>query len=371
MTLKRATTNDAHPTPAQTSPNEIALFLETTAQFYRIAGPPSIQETIQELIDRSDKVGTSAHVKREFDYVYGGFFKSVIFNVRRLPNQSRPQNLARMWLDVFHLMPKHFPGGPYLFLSLGMLLIERLGNKLMTPTELINVLEAYRESLLGRFHRGDFFFDKSTCGVWDKPCSCQCGSEPRDACRLKEICVTMRSDFLASAKTLAGKGREESKWLKENLDLLEALHGKALMELLGKHPGHVGDPVIFWETPDSWTILTRDLTFRILQKAHRDQGMHRDAIKVHILRLPREASGGKCTVLPEAAVEEVDGVLIDYNAQGARVRAPAVSVKRRQRVTIKAREFGSNGAGENSREGRVAYLDKEDTSVFAVRFPSK
>lgn len=364
MILKTATTKHAQPTPAKTSPNEIALFLETTAQFYRIAGPPSIQRTIKELRSRSDKVGTSAHVKREFDYVYGGFFKSVTFNVGRLPNQSRPQNLARMWMDVFHLMPKRFLGGPSLFLSLGLLLIERLGDKLITPTELLNVLGAYKKSLLGRFHRGDFFFDKSTCGVWDKPCSCQCSPEPGDACRLKEICVTLRSDFLASVKTLAGKGREESKWLRDNLDLLEALHGKAMMKLLGEHPGHVGDPVIFWEAPDSWTILTRDLTFRILQRAHRDE------IKVYILRLPRKASGGKCTILPEAAEKGIDGILIDHNSQGARIRAPTASVKRRQRVTIKA-QFESNGAGEDSREGRVAYIDKEDTSVFAVRFPAK
>lgn len=365
MTEKRATTKSAHPAPTQKKPNETALFLETTVQFHRLTGPPSFRKTITYLIASSDKVGTSAHVKREFDYVYGGFFNSVIFNVSRLPGLSRQRNFSGMWMDVHNMMGRHFLGGPALFMSIGLTLAEQIGRKPVSPTMVLNFLGGLRKRLLEGFHKGDFFFDKSSCGVWSKPCSCHCYPEPDDACRLKELCVTQRSDFLASVETLAAAHREESKWLKENRELLWAAHGKALMEILGEHPGHVGDPVIFWEVPDSWTVLTRDLTFRILQK------MHRKEIKVYILRLPREASGGKCTVLPEATTQEVEGILIDHNAQGARVRAPAASVKRGRRVTIKAREFESNGVGGDSREGRVVYFDKEDKSVFAVRFPTK
>jgi hypothetical protein len=365
MTEKRTTTNQAQPTPAQTSPNKTALFLETTVQFHRLVGPTSFQKTIKELISSSEKVGTSAHVKREFDFVYGGFFDSVIDNVGRLPGQSRERNVSEMWMDVAHLMRKHFYGGPMVLMKIGMTLAEKFGSKPIAPTRLLNVLGGLRLRLLRGFKKGDFFFDKSSCGEWDEPCSCQCYPEPDDACRLKEICVTMRAQFLASVKTLAGKNREESKWLRENLHLLEAAHGRALIKLITKHPGHVGDPIIFWETPDNWTILTRDLTFRILQKAHRNE------VKVYITRPARNAGGGKCKVLPESAVQEVEGVLLDHNAQGARVRAPGASVKSRKRVTIKSRAFGSNGNDEISREGKVAYLDKQDPSVFAVRFPSK
>lgn len=363
MMEKTATTKGA---PEQTLPKVPALFLETSAQFHRLTGPPGFQSTIEELISKADKVGTSAHVKREFDYVYGGFFKSVIFNVRRLEGWSRERNFSGMWSEVQHHMPRRYLGGPDLFTSIGVALAEDFGKKPVSPMMLLNVLEGLKTRLMGGFRKADpdCFFDKSSCGVWDKPCSCPCGPEPGDECRLKDLCVTMRTEFLASARTLAGaRSCAESKWLNENLDLLEAAHGTALMKLLGEHPGHVGDPVIFWEAPEPWTILTRDPCFKILQRAHRDD------LRVFILRLPRLVSGGSCTVLPEAAITQVNGVLIDHNSQGARIRAPGASVKRRQRVTIKAREF-ENGAGENAREGRVAYLDKKDTSVFAVRFPS-
>lgn len=371
MTKKRATTNRTEAAPKQASTNKISLFLETTAQFYRLTGAPSLREPIEELRRGSEKVGTSAHVKREFDYVYGGFFNSVMFNVRRLPGQASQRKFSDIWMDVENLMRRHYPGGHTVFTFIGLTLFETLfeifGSKLVSPTRVLNELGGLRDRLLGGFCWGDkeCFFDNSTCGVWNRPTSCDCGSVPADACRLKEICIMGRSDFLDSAETLANKGREESKWLRDNLGILKAAQGKALMELIGKHPGHVGDPVIFWEAPDGWTILTRDSTFRILQKAHRNE------IKVYFVRLQREASGGKCTVLPEATTQVVEGVLMDYNAQGARVRAPAGSVKKRQRVTITAREFGNNGGGADSREGRVVYFDKEDTSVFAVRFPAK
>ncbi len=358
---KTTTTNRVQ---VQTLPKMPQLFLETTAQFHRLTGPASFQETIEDLMLNATRVGTSAHVKREFDYVFGGFFKSVIYNVGRLPQQSRVRNFAGMWSDVEHLMGRYFLGGPRLLSSIGMTLSEKFGKQPVSPERVLNVLEGLKARLLGGL-KGDFVFDKSTCTVWIKPHLCHCDLPPGSECRLEEICVTLRSEFLACLKTLAGTRCDEGKWLGANLHLLEAAYGKGLMKLLGEHPGHVGDTVIFWEAPDGWTILTYDLAFGRLQRAHRSE------IKIFMLRLPRFASGERCTILPEAAVNEIDGVLIDHNAQGARIRAPLASVKRRQRVTIKASEFATNGTREAAREGRIVYIDKADPSIFAVRFPSK
>lgn len=364
MTRKRATSKRARPTPAQTPSGETALFLETCAQFHRLTGPEVFQKTIEELISSSEKVGTSAHVKREFDYVYGGFFRTVIFNVGRLSDPLVERRFSAMWTNVHQLMPKHFRGGPSVFLSIGLTLSEMFGTEPIAPTMLLNVLGGLKGTLLGGFYWGEYFSDESVCGVWKESPNCDCGPVPGPGCKLKELCIASRANFIASIKTLARAGREESKWLKKNLPLLEKARGKALMQILGDHPGHVGDPVIFWEAPDGSTVLTRDLTFRILQRAHREQ------IKVHILRLPRKAGSGECKILPESSTEEINGILLDYNAQGARIRAPQGSVRTRQRVTVTAPDFRNNGVGDDRREGRVLYFDKKDRAVFAVRFPS-
>jgi hypothetical protein len=339
--------------------------LETCAQFHRLTGPEVFQKIIEELISSSDRVGTSAHVKREFDYVYGGFFRTVMFNVKRLPDLITERRISGMWMDVHQLMPKHFRGGSSVFTSIGMTLAERIGTRSIAPMMLLNLLGGLRQMMLGGFYWGESFSDKSSCGVWKESPDCYCGPVPGDKCKLKEICIESRANFIASVGTLARAGREESKWLKNNLPLLEKARGKELMQILGDHPGHVGDPVIFWEVPDGWTILTRDLTFKILQKAHR-----KEQIKACILRLPREEGGGECTILPDSSAEEIKGILLNHNAQGARIRAPKGSVRSRQRVTVTALAFRSNGAGDKTREGRVLYFDREDRSVFAVRFPS-
>lgn len=359
---KKGTTDRAR---KETFPKVPELFLETTAQFHRLTGPASFRETIEGLMSSAGKVGTSAHVKREFHYVYGGFFKSLIFNVGRLGDLSRARNFADMWSDVEHLMGKRPPGGPKLLSSIGRTLSEQFGKEPVSPKRVLNVLEGLKTRLLGGL-KGDFVFDKSSCTVWINPHICQCDLPPGSECRLEEICINLRAEFLASLRTLAGTRCDEGEWLEANLHLLEAAQGKALKKLLGDHPGHVGDTVIFWEAPPGWTILTYDLAFRRLQRSHRSS-----ELKIFILRLPRRASGGKCTIVPAEAAEEIDGVLIDHNSQGARIRAPKASVKRRQRVTIKAREFGRNGTGEKAREGRIVYIDRADPSVFAVRFPSK
>jgi hypothetical protein len=369
-TPKSTTAEDAGGASAEESRDKYKLFLETSAQFHRLTGPRSIRDTINQLIRDADSVSTSWYVEREFEYVYGGFLDSVMGEVRKLPNLSRPREFWEMWLDVDYQMRLHYLGGPKFFWSLGVALHKEFSMKPVSPTRLINELGGRREHLLKNFYKGTDFFNKSSCGVWDKPCSCKCGPEPGDACRLKEIGVAMRDKFLAAAVALGGANCSESKWLRDNYDFLEAAHGKALLELLGRHRDHVSDIVIFWEVPDGWTILTRDRAFRKMQKKLRN-----NALKVYDLRLPRHPSDRECVVRLESAPEE-GGVLINHNAKGARIRATPVFVKRlkvRQLVTVSASEFGSRESPElgNSRQGRVVYRDDLDESVFAVRFPSK
>jgi len=368
------TTNEGEPTGWAADPrSETALFLETSAQFHRLTGPDLIRDTINVMIDGSDKVGTSWYVEREFKYVYIGFFDTVAGEVRKLSHLSRPRKFWEMWLEVDYQLPKYYAGGPKVFLwlskTLSEALAEEFGNELVTPLTLLNRVVGHKEFLLANFIKRKDFFNKSSCGVWDKPHSCSCGPDPDADCRLKEVGVEMRSDFLAAAETLSRSNCSESKWLKENLPRLEAAHGKALLDLMGEHRDYVSDIVIFWEVPDGWTILTRDRAFGILQEALRDE------VKVYTLRLPREASGEKCQVRPQAA-PEAEGVLINYNAKGARISADPVFVKRlrkREHVTISTKEFGTDEAPElgYSRDGRVVYRDKKDVSVFAVRFPSE
>lgn len=365
-TRKPEKTERGRPTPAPTAQNAAVLFLETTAQFHRLTGPQAFQETIEKAINSSGRVGTSAHVKREFDYVYGEFFKKVIYNVGRLPGQAVRRSCAGIWTDVQKLMPKYYPGGPSVFLSISLTLTEIRAGRPTAPTMLLNMIEGFKQRLLGGFYWGEFLTDKSSCGLWHDSPNCYCGPVPGEGCRLKEICITSREEFIKSLRTLASTSLDESKWLKENLPLIEQLRGKEFMQLVCDNPGHFGDPIIFWEAPDGSTILTNDIAYRKLHKKQR-----KEEVLTHILRLPREDGGGACKILPTLpAAFEVDGELINHSPQGALIRAPGISVKRRQLVTVTAQAFVNGGDGEGRREARVVDLYGDDKAIFSVRFPS-
>ncbi|MEK6280362.1 MAG: PilZ domain-containing protein [Acidobacteriota bacterium] len=127
-------------------------------------------------------------------------------------------------------------------------------------------------------------------------------------------------------------------------------------KLVGKHPGHVGDLIIFWEVPDAWTILTRDSSFKILKEAHRKN------LTVYKVRRPRLPSGRDCVIHTSRLAQPYKGILINYNSEGVRVKVPKVIVKPGEVVTITAPEFG------DAQDGEVVYLDKKDKSVFALKF---
>jgi hypothetical protein len=358
--------------PAQEEFNRFppsALFLETTAQILRFQGTPEIQGDIKRVIDATKKnagrIGTSAHVKREFDYVINEFFREVQERIGLLPDQAKDQPCNRLWREVEGLMPIFFIGGYSLLQNLSAIIYTLYGGRLVRPIFLQNVVDGLKEIAVRSFV-GEILDDKSTCEVWKLPggsCSL-CGTEPSERCRLKDTCVINRTNFLASTTTLAQAGCAESKWLKNNLETLRKLEGKALHEFLGKHPGHLGDSIIFWEVPDGWSILSRDIAFQTLRDEHRKE------IEFLMVRIPRKESGNSCKIRPQGSDDEVDGVLDNYNSRGARVHAPEIRLRARQRIALEAQELGSRGGEVTKfRERSLAEEAREKARpTFGLKF---
>lgn len=343
----------------------VALFLETSAQILRIAGSPEIRRGINELINATPKptIGTSAGVKREFDYSNNGIFHSVKDVLGSLPKPAHPLPFEDLWQEIEGLLPPIYPGGPKYLSSLRANLIkkitERFRNELLSPNQLKNVLDGLHGEMASGFI-GEVF-DESSCGVWESRGHCPCDPQPGDHCKLKEICITNRDAFLASVTTLAHAGREESRWLLKNLEHLHELDGKALLEFLGKHRSNIGDLIIFWEAPKGWTVLSRDRTFRILRDAHRTE------IEFFMVRLPRILSGQPCQVGAEGMTADVDGILLNYNAKGARVKASDIKVKEGQKMTLTAREYGRKRVGQVSQQDDDKASDDESKSIFGLK----
>jgi hypothetical protein len=332
-------------TPQRESTKNIptALFLETSAQILRLQGPAKIQEGIRTLTDAAHLIGTSAHVKREFHYVVNGFFDAVQGKIALLTDPETDRPIQDLWREVRDVqMPIIFPGGNSLLNNLGDYITDLYQGRLVRPMFLDSVVGTYRDQVIRGFNRNMVLdkpsvFDKSTCNVWEVPrgaCTL-CEIAPSAECGLKDTCVTNRADFLAAAATIADARPplKESPWFKENLERLHALEGKPLQEFLSKHPGQVGDLIIFWEVPDGWTVLSRDRAFRILRDEHREE------IEFFMVRIPRKDSGNPCALRPEGDAAEFEGTLDNYNSQGARVHAPGMTVSARQRITIQAKEL--------------------------------
>lgn len=334
------TDNDSHSEPRKYTPK--ALFIETSAQILRLQGPGIIQQEIRQLIDdtrkNSGQIGTSAHVKREFDYVVNGFFDEVQARIALLTDPETDRPIEQLWREVRDIqMPQFFVGGRSLLTDMGDYITDLYKGRWVRPMFLSSVVATYRARVMRGFKafKVDQFFDKSSCEVWDPPkgtCS-SCDSEPSSECRLKDTCAPDRSNFLAWLNTLAVSDCDERDWLSKNLKTLSSLEGKALHGFIAEHPGHVGDAIIFSEVPDGWTILSRDKAFQILKNKYRD------GIEFFMVRIPRQASGKACKLRPEGAADDVEGILDNYNSRGARVHAPDMKVRPRQRIDIQSEEL--------------------------------
>jgi len=288
------------------------LFLETSAQIQRLVGSPEMQDGINALVYAQPKprIGTSATVKREFDHTYVGLFGKLKQAALAIPKRASPVPFENLLLEIQGLVGPYYPGGPNFLLYIYTTLSAKFGGQTFTVNRVLNVLDAEREKLELGF-LADELFDKSSCTVWAKRGPCVCETNGTD-CRLREILVDNRENFLATAVTLAGANREESPHIEKILDRLQTTEGKPLLELLGKHRAHVGDPLIFWEVPEGWTILSRDLTFKIFRDKHRTD------IDFYMVRLPRIKSDTDCMFRLGRETINIPGTLLNHNAKGAR-----------------------------------------------------
>ena len=350
----------------QRKPLPTKLFLETSAQIQRLAGSPDMRAGINLLVNADPKpaIGTSATVKREFDHICDGLFQKLDQAALNIPKQPASSLIPfeDLLLKIKAQVSRYHPGGEDFLLFVYTKLSAKFGGQLFTVNRARNVFDGFLTWLKLGFLQEEFF-DKSSCGVWEPQGSCTCDSKPDGHCRLSEIVIENRENFLATATTLAGAKRDESPRLKKILNRLETTHGKPLLELLGKNKGHVADLIIFWEVPDGWTILSRDLTFKKL-------GPHRKAVDFFMVRIPRTRSDTQCKVFIDGMAEPVDGTLINHNESGARIHAPSITVKKKQRITVSSPEF------QVDREGDVSEFDpksKQDPpqANFGVKFIRK
>jgi hypothetical protein len=163
---------------------------------------------------------------------------------------------------------------------------------------------------------------------------------------------------------LASGRYAESGWLKNNLEHLRTLEGKALLEFIGKHPGHVGDLIIFWEVPDGWTILSRDRAFQILTDKHRNE------IDFFMVRMPRYTSSKACKLRHESEAAEIEGVLDNYNSQGARIHAPGITARARQRMIIQSEKLGTR-VGEVTKFHKPSSVEEVERNKLRPTFGLK
>lgn len=345
----------------QRKPLPTKLFLETSAQIQRLVGTQQMQDGINELIYAEPKpaIGTSATVKREFEHICEGVFRKLDQAALTLPKPATFVPFDDLLLEIKGQVGQYYPGGPELLIYIYTKLSAKFGRELFTVNRVRAVFDGLKNQLKLGFLE-DELFDKSSCGVWESQGSCSCESLRDGHCRLEEIVVENRENFIASATTLANANREESPRIRTILDRIKVTEGKALLVLLSKNRAAVGDLIIFWEVPDGWTIFSRDLTFKVLGDKHRP------AVDFYMVRLPRVTSETPCKILVHGMDAEADGMLLNHNAKGARIHAPSVTVKKGQRVTVMSQELPSERSGDVSEFDTGAY--KEPQSSFGVRF---
>jgi len=184
--------------------------------------------------------------------------------------------------------------------------------------------------------------------------------EPGTHCRLKEMVISQRNDFLLSIKTIAQARREESEYLTRKLPEFETLNGIELLRCLGEKPHHVGDVVIFWEVPGKWTVLTKDRSFSLLREAHR-----RD-LGVFIVRARRYPCEEPCSIARrEGGEESFAGVLKNYSASGALLSLPGAVLRAHEKVQLRSAIVGI-------RDARVVRHDlNKGSAEFGLHFVGK
>jgi hypothetical protein len=347
---------------AESRPYNAGVFLETSAQILRLlSGSADMRHGIQEIAQTSSKVGTSSFVFAEFKAVIGNLYSLLAEGMRALPQPSQPRSFTELWKSVAEAIPVFIRGGPKLLsiivAEFGDELAQKYERRQVTPVEVASFLDGQKNILLqsffffgGRDMKAEgLYFDNSSCCVWGPPASEKCSIEPAAHCQLQTLCVQNNRTFFTSLRALSLSNREESKWISKNLGALSRLNGVELMQKIGRHPGPLGDVIIFWETPDHWTLLTRDRTFRILQERMKRK------MQVLIIRPRRSTSGQMCMVKFEVKgkpIRSVSARLTNYSSLGAAVMTTSRVVRPGDKVTISAKEWNGTRTGTVVRVAR-------------------
>jgi hypothetical protein len=345
------------------------LFLETSAQVLRLFGSSSVEREIESLLRLHGRVGTSAFVRSEFEAVIGGLFQTVATYLGKIPGQDRIRPFLDLWRETLGMLPPFTPGGPKPLAVLGASLGVKFGSRSVTPVEVWNFLLGQKTYFLEGFFligskdlrsEENGIFDLSSCCSWRGHDQIPCTAAPSAACRLQLICSHRKPDFLASVETIANAKREESDWLKENLESLVALDGLLLMREIGHKPNIFGDIIIFWEVPEGWTILTRDLSFVVLRERHRP------SLHVCRIRAPRTPTSGNCMIRSARAEVALTAQLSNYSSSGACVICSLPIGEIGDEVMLSSAEIGG------SRSGKVVWKSATVAgSGHGVRFVAK
>jgi len=171
----------------------------------------------------------------------------------------------------------------------------------------------------------------------------------------------MKTDFIGSVQTMANAKREESVWLKANLENLLALEGLLLMREVGHKPNIFGDIVIFWEVPAGWTILTRDASFVILRDKHRPD------ILVYRIRAPRITGSTSCAIqLVSMSGSKVTGTLSNHSSSGACITCSSLIGDTGDEVLLSSPEIGG------SRNGKLVWANSDAAGAHqGIKFITK
>lgn len=266
---------------------------------------------------RFGTTGSSQFVLNEFQTVIGGVYDAITDSFSNLTYPDRPQPFMDLWQTASQLGSKFVYGGPKLLSVFVAGLAARYSTRLVTANEVKNFVRGQKLALSEAFHFGEFFFDCSSCCVWETRGMIECSTGPSATCKLKLICSEQKNSFLSSAAIVAAASREESSWLRKNLARLSKMSELELIESVGRKPGHFGDIIIFWEVPDSWTILTRDKTFTLLQTKTKR------AVRIYYVRMPRIVCTDLCDVFVSVNEQQHSATMIDFSATGLCLKCDA------------------------------------------------
>jgi hypothetical protein len=225
---------------------------------------------------RYPRLTTSQLVLDEFEAVITETYRQAAAAFARLGDQQRPRLVTDMWTDARpHLSYQtHQRAATLEHLAL------HLGARFADPVSPLAVIawlrgsqQTIRDSLLifdGRHVRdsGDVI-DRSTCCHWKSREGDRCTISPARHCRLAWIAEPEGAETVfVSAQMLATRRVSEASGLQRHLAEAKSLKGIQLLGLVGSQPDAFCDVLIYWEVPESWSLLTRDRAFFELQKVH-------------------------------------------------------------------------------------------------------